>query len=512
MREYIAAQYNEEFNRTSDVYATVSLATCIAVASAVRIAFAATVDLGVDESYMVGVARHLTLSYFDHPPLHIWLVGLWARLWGSENALLLRLPFIALFAGSTWLMFALTARLFHARAGLWAAFAFNLAPVFAVSAGSWILPDGPLVFFLLAAACVLAPVLLAQPAPDHALLRWLAAGGLGGLALLSKYSAIFLFAGVFLFLLTTPAARRWLATPGPWLGAGLAAILFLPVVWWNIEHGWISFAFQGTRGLPDEFNINWVLQYVGGQFAYLLPWILIPLAVVLAQALARGPADPASWLLACLAILPIATFTLAVFWSRVLPHWPAPGWLFAFPLLGDAAARLVGAQHRRLWRSAIAAALFNLLLVVLVGTHATTGWIARAAPMLLDRRDPMLDLLGWSDLKTELGKRHLLRSDMFVAGLNWTNSGKLNYAVGRDMSVLCLCGQPHQFALDGDPAAWRGRDGIIVGTGDQVAAAMPFLATQFERVEALPPVTLTRAGTPAMQLGLARGIGFKPGS
>jgi hypothetical protein len=32
----------------------------------------------------------------------------------------------------------------------------------------------------------------------------------------------------------------------------------------------------------------------------------------------------------------------------------------------------------------------------------------------------------------------------------------------------------------------------------------------FERVKPLPSVTLTRAGTPAMQLSIALGIGFKP--
>jgi 4-amino-4-deoxy-L-arabinose transferase-like glycosyltransferase len=517
MREYIAAQYKGESDRvlSADSRAAVIVLICIALGSVVRVAFAAGVGLGIDESYTVGLARHLALSYFDHPPLHVWLVGLWARLCGSENALLLRLPFIALFAGSTWLMFALTARLFDARAGLWAAIAFNLPPEFAVSAGSWILPDGPLVFFLLAAACVLASIVLKPPARDLALLQWLAAGALGGLALLSKYTAVFLFAGVLLFLLTTPAVRRWLATPGPWVAAAVVAVIFLPVLWWNIEHDWVSFAFQSGRGRPDAFNINWVLQYLGGQLAYLLPWILIPLAVVLWRALARGPVDAASWFCACLAVLPIALFTLAAFWSRALPHWPAPGWLFALPLLGTACAQLARTHQGALWRSAIATALLDVLLMVLVATHVATGWVARAAPVLVESRDPTLDLLDWSDLKGELAKRGLLRHDLFLAGINWTNSGKLNYALGRNMSVLCLCGLPHQFALDDDPAAWRGRDGIIVGTGDQFAVMMPFLATLFERVELLPPMTLTRAGTPALQLSLARGIGFKanvPGS
>src|SRR5713226_5800620 len=121
----------------------------IAASSIVRILLAAAVGLCIDESYIAGVSRRFALSYFDHPPLHICLVGVWSMLIGDDRALILRLPFIALFAGSTWLMFRLTARAFGERAGLWAALTLNLAPVFTLSIGSWVLPDGPLKLFAL---------------------------------------------------------------------------------------------------------------------------------------------------------------------------------------------------------------------------------------------------------------------------------------------------------------------------------------------------------------------------
>src|SRR5260370_7828987 len=76
----------------------------------VRILFAAAVGLCIDESYIAGVSRQFALSYFDHPPLHIWLVGGWAKLIGDDRAVILRLPFIPLSAGSPWLLFPLTPR------------------------------------------------------------------------------------------------------------------------------------------------------------------------------------------------------------------------------------------------------------------------------------------------------------------------------------------------------------------------------------------------------------------
>ena len=171
----------------------------------------------MDESYSAGSARQFMLSYVDHPPCHYWAAGLAMRLFHSEASLVVRLPAILFFAGSTWLMYRLTARLFGARAGLWAATALNIAPVFTLAHASWVLPDGPLMFFMLATMNVVAAILFEEPEVKRPLLWWLAAGVLGGLAMLSKYTGVFLFVGVLVFILTVPKARRHLATPGPWL-------------------------------------------------------------------------------------------------------------------------------------------------------------------------------------------------------------------------------------------------------------------------------------------------------
>ncbi|MBO0712717.1 MAG: glycosyltransferase family 39 protein, partial [Acetobacteraceae bacterium] len=108
----------------------------------VRVAAGWLMGLGVDESYVVAAGRTLHWGYFDHPPAVWWLSWAAAHLTGTDAAPIVRLPFIALFALSTWLMFRLTATLYGARAGLWAAIGVNLAPVFAVTTGGWVLPDG----------------------------------------------------------------------------------------------------------------------------------------------------------------------------------------------------------------------------------------------------------------------------------------------------------------------------------------------------------------------------------
>ena len=137
----------------------VAVLLLILATTALRLAFGAALGLGVDESYMVASGRVLSLGYYDHPPAAWWLSWGAAHLFGSEAPIVVRLPFIALFALSTWLMYRLGTAIADARAGLWAAVLLNLSPVFGVTTGTWVLPDGPLDCALLAAALCLVRAL-----------------------------------------------------------------------------------------------------------------------------------------------------------------------------------------------------------------------------------------------------------------------------------------------------------------------------------------------------------------
>ena len=229
--------------------------TLIVVGAIIRIILAGAVGFGTDESYTVANSRIFSLSYVDYPPLHVWLVGAWSWLCHTESPLVLRLPFVALFAGSTWLMFRLTAFLFDEVAGAWSALLLNLAPVFSLAHASWVLPDGPLMFLMLAGAYVSARLLFAQEQPSRELAGWTAAGAFAGLAMLTKYHGVFLPAAVFLFLLTWKPGRRVLESPAPWLAAAVALAVFLPVIAWNSSHDWTGLFFQ-TRRLTEAPHLS----------------------------------------------------------------------------------------------------------------------------------------------------------------------------------------------------------------------------------------------------------------
>ena len=127
-----------------------------------RAFFALMLGLGIDESYTVAISRGLALSYFDHPPLHLWITHFAARAAG-ENVVA-RAPFVVLFLATGWIAYQFASRLFGARAALIALFALNVTPFFFASAGSWIVPDGPLLFGLATAAWAGEPSVLSGTA------------------------------------------------------------------------------------------------------------------------------------------------------------------------------------------------------------------------------------------------------------------------------------------------------------------------------------------------------------
>ncbi len=478
----------------------------ILIATALRLGFGWALGLGVDESYMVAAGRTLSLGYFDHPPASWWLSWGAAHLFGSEAPIVVRLPFILLFALSNWLMFRLGTEVADARAGFYAALLLNLSPVFGVTTGTWVLPDGPLDCALLAATLALVRALPATG--GRARLWWLACGLFAGLALFSKYSAILWVGGAFAYLLSSRAHRHWLAHPAPWLAALLAALIFSPVAVWNAWHGWASFAFQGDRAIGLRFHPFAPFIVLGGEALFVLPWIWGPMMCATVAALRRGPGEWRGWLLCCLAAPPIVGFALVAAWSsqRVLFHWAAPGYLMLFPLLGQAVARGEGIGARWLTRRALTAtAGFVVLALAVVSTQVRLDWLGPVIAATT-KRDPDLDGVDWTSLRSQLVARGLLSQPGLVVGAdNWRDAGKIAYGLGPAVTVLCLNRDARQFGFATDPARFIGDD-VLLLVLDHADAARARLAPLFDRIDALPPATITLRRRVLASVTVLRGI------
>ncbi len=475
-----------------------------------RFLLAESIGLGVDESYAVAVARQFSLSYFDHPPLHFWIAGGLAKAVQSESGEVVRFPFVGMFGATTWLMYLMGARLFGKTAGAIAVLLLNVSAVFSVTTGGWVLPDGPLMLAMIASVSVISTILFG-PGVAHPTRQWAFAGLLAGLALLSKYHGVFVLAGTLLFLLTSAPHRKWLAHPGPYVGALIAFACFTPVLVWNSAHGWVSFLFQGGRAAgTGGIHVGPMLTNIAGQAAWVLPWIWVPLVVVLWSALRTGPRDAVKWFFACLAILPIAGFTLVALRGDVgLPHWQAPGYLMLFPVLGAAVAGRLERKERGVRRWLTASVWAFLALVALAGTQAATGWMNRVLPDAFAKGDPTADAADWRLLRLSLEQRGLMPLNGFVAAPSWIQAGKAAIGLGPDVKVLCLCSDPHQFLYMQNDSAYLGKNAIIVKkvipNDDVIAEFSPY----FESVTALDVVPAVRHGNEAMRIGVYRARNYR---
>jgi hypothetical protein len=511
----------------------------IAASTLLRLAWASSLGLGNDEAYYYLFTVHPDWSYFDHPPLMAVVEAAGLGAFGGEaSPIALRLGFVLLFGGSTWLMARLTSRFYGERAGLVAAFVFNASAYFVAAAGAFALPDGPLVFFWLLALDRLASALM-SPAR---LRPWAWVGVAWGGALLSKYHGAFLPISAGAYLLAEPSARGWLRRPGPYLAGSLALLMFAPVIGWNAAHGWASFAFQGGRALGGlRFRPDLLAAAVAGQVGYALPWIWLPLMAVLARGVrglgpgasrragragrieggrmedgrhgrpagtSSGSSRPgaADRFLLIQSLVPLGAFLLVACQQTVLPHWSLAGLLPLFPMLGAEWAR---AEPRRLGRRLATLAALPVALAGLFLAQARLGVLQKGGEgtlgLLKVSQDPTLDLYGWGDIAEELDRRGLLADpDAFVFTSKWFHSGQLAFATGSRAPVLCYSARkPLGFAQFSRPEEWVGRDGILVVVNHSTTEPAAY-DRWFERIEFLGHFTVDRAGAEVKRVRLYR--------
>lgn len=456
----------------------------IVVSTALRLLWAAVLGAGNDEAYHYLYAVHPDLSYFDHPPMIMVIEQFGRLLIGGVDLFSHRLGFVLLFAGSTWVLFKWTARWYGERSGFYAALALNVTAYYTAAAGAFVLPDGPFLFFALLTLWGLSEALVGQPGK---LWPWVWVGLAWGGALLSKYHAALLPAGTLLYVLITPTVRRCLLSPGPYLAVGIGFIAFAPVVIWNAENGWASFAFQGNRALGMQFRPESVLMTVGGQALYLFPWIWLALLAVLVGQIRAGKQAGLERLASCLALVPLGFF-LAVSCVRMnLPHWSLIGFIPLFPALGHRWSELMGTKPWQTRRRLIAGSVVTVLAAVVIVAQAQLGIVK------VDK-DPTLETSGWTSVAKELDKRGLLNEPgTFLFTDHWYESGQLAFAVRNRCPVLCYNTDARGFAYWTSPEDWVGHDGLFVCVGERPYDPAAY-GRYFTSIEMAAEFPMTRNG------------------
>jgi 4-amino-4-deoxy-L-arabinose transferase-like glycosyltransferase len=367
----------------------------ISAAALLRFVFAVIIPLLPDETYYWDWSRHLQGGYFDHPPgiaLLVRLGGvLLAPVGASATPIAVRLgPVLAGWIAGLGTI-AIARRLGGDGAALRAAIVISVLPL---AAAGLILatPDAPV---LAATAGGLYCVIRALECVPHSAssLRWWAITGLAlGLAFISKYTSIFLPAGVVLAIILRGDLRVRLREPGPYVACVIATLVFTPVLLWNAQHEWISFVFQLRHGLgaPEGSALlaAWKHEgdFFGGQAALASPILFVMLAIATAKSLTRK-APSVHFVLAMVGALSFGFFVYSAIRQRVEPNWPAPAYIPAVVLLSLIQWKSRGEK----WLKAG---------IVVAAVLSAVIYVQGVVPILplAPRKDPIARAFGWDDL------------------------------------------------------------------------------------------------------------------
>jgi 4-amino-4-deoxy-L-arabinose transferase-like glycosyltransferase len=266
------------------------------------------------------------MSYLDHPPLVAYLIWASTKLFGTTE-FAVRLPAALLYAGTAVIGTWMANRLTRDAASTWLAAVLLIVSPVTVVCGTLITPDSPLIFFVVAglAAATLAIDDRDGPA-GRRLARWLLVGACCALAMLSKYPGVLLPAAIVLGVASS--RRTWIEfrRPGLYAAMLIAVICFSPVIGWNVQHHWASFAFQLNHGLGDKDSPG-VMGFVNLVGVVLLTWtpVLFIVAMVAMVGLARTYRQQpvAAKLMLLMAAMPLVLFSYSSFHRKVEGNWPA---------------------------------------------------------------------------------------------------------------------------------------------------------------------------------------------
>ncbi len=462
----------------------------LAALTLVRLAVAAWAPLAPDEAYYWVWSRALAPGYLDHPPM----VALWIRAGtalAGQGPLGVRLlaPLSALL-GSFALAQATEDFFPGRRAGPIAAWLLNATLLFGVGAVT-MTPDTPLLFFWTATLWAMARLLRTGRAG-----WWLVAGLSAGAAMASKYTAIFLPAGVFLWLLLVPDARRWLRAWQLWAGAALGLLVFAPVLAWNAAHGWASFAKQGSRGFvwDPAGALGHVGELIGGQVGLATPLIFL-LGCAGVGAISRSTwqsRDPAATLLTALTLPPVLVFLQHALGDRVQANWPA----ILYPAAAIAGAAL-------LWRRfATWAVGLGFAVTAAVYLQVLTGLLP-----LPPRLDPTARIAGWANLAAGVEQARIKAGAEFVVDTSYGDASMLARLLPGDAPVVAIEPRWALFSLPSVPPALATHSGLLLQSARR---REPPIAADFRSVEPLGELVRQRGAAEIERFRLYRVI-LRPG-
>jgi hypothetical protein len=454
----------------------------VGVLLALKIYLAAFMPPIGDEAYYWMWGQKLAWSYFDHPPLHAWLMRLMSLLFGWDLFAIRALTWFTL-GGTHWIVWLWARRLKPEDPGAWfwpSAAIYLASPLFWLMSG--ISFHDHLLIFLCLLTAHLFLVFAEKWEATGAGLRWLYAGAVAmGLAVLTKYNGVLLAFGVAVFFIAHRPVRGLWRSPHLYLAALLAVAIQAPVIWWNITEGFASYKFHLSErwgGTLFHFRPLNILEFLGGAILVISPF-LIPAVVGVARRKVGTPfADRARTMaLSIFAISSLAMLFLSML-VEVFFYWNIVAVVSLMPLLAG--------WMRRRWVFVV----HILYGVLLAGGFAFDQTIVPLGNMVGRYDWTASSTFGWPAVAERIKAYETQYGTTFVVATRYTTAAQLGFAL-HDPEVTAIANRHDQYDFWFDPAAHDGQDALVV-SDPQLGLAE--VAPYFDSLTPLETVPYTALG------------------
>lgn len=377
---------------------SISLFAVLIILLIIRLVLITKIDLIPEETYYWQWSRHLSLSYYDMSPMVAYTIALTTLFGKLDSQFFVRLaaPIISLIL-SLYVYLALKGITKNNLLSLVWAVLLNAIPI--LNVGSILIVYGNLqmLFFSLTILFLIYFILTKKD------FYWYLIGISTGLALLSKYTAVFIYPIVFLFFVLSKNYRKYLFRKEPYLALLISLILFSPVVIWNYLNNFVSFrhlmTLSGHIVTFSAFLSNLFL-FIVSQAGIVSPFIFVIMIVSIFMGFYLGLKEDNDiyLMLSTSSLAPFLYFIYQCAKTTVQPNWPVfiyfPAFLLSFILILRLNSNLKTQKLKNIMAGFYALSFITGLVFSLI------IFLEPYHPLISIKigKSPMKDVLGWKKL------------------------------------------------------------------------------------------------------------------
>ena len=316
----------------------------------IRLLFISNTLLINDEAYYAIYARHLAWGYVDHGPIVAYLIKLFTLIW--ENSFTVRLGATTLMSVLTIILYYFGKKYFNTETGIVLSLSLTANMLFHTNS-IVITPDVPMTFFTILAMMFYYLAYCVNKKYIYI------GGGMLGLAVLSKISALFPAIGIALYPILIKEKRHWLKNIHYYGSFTLAFLIFLPFIIWNFQNDFAFVRNQGSHiyrggGIGHFINLWLGIAVISGPlffyFSVIKPFINLKRWKNLSDSIQ---------FFTIVTIVPLSYFLGHSLFSKFELNWPAPVFLSGLFLF----ALQIKNTQKRLYYAQI---IYSLLLIFII--------------------------------------------------------------------------------------------------------------------------------------------------